>query len=48
MGTISFISKLDTTSINSEVEMEDLVFIAVTFGFFLLAAAYVKACEKLR
>ena len=48
METISFILNLATTLTNGEVKMRDLVFIAVTFGFFLLAAAYVKACEKLR
>jgi len=28
--------------------MSDLVFIAVTVGFFALAIAYVDGCEKLR
>jgi len=28
--------------------MLDVVFIAVTIGFFVIALAYVHACEKLR
>ena len=27
--------------------MFDLIFIAATIGFFLVAVAYVRACEKL-
>lgn len=28
--------------------MSDLIFVAATIGFFLLALAYVRGCEKLR
>lgn len=28
--------------------MSDLIFVAATIGFFLLALAYVHGCEKLR
>jgi len=28
--------------------MSDLIFIAVTIAFFLIAIAYVRGCEKLR
>ncbi|MFZ3215777.1 MAG: hypothetical protein WA192_06935 [Candidatus Acidiferrales bacterium] len=28
--------------------MEDLVFVAVTFGFFVLAFGYVLGCERLK
>lgn len=28
--------------------MLDVIYIAITVGFFLLAIAYVSACEKLR
>ena len=28
--------------------MSDLIFIAITIGFFALAIAYTHACEKLR
>jgi len=28
--------------------MLDLIFIATTIGFFLIAIAYVRACEKLQ
>ena len=28
--------------------MQDLVYVAITIIFFLIALAYVRACEKLR
>jgi len=31
-----------------EIEMLDLIFIALTVVFFLIAIAYVGACERLR
>jgi len=31
-----------------ETEMLDLIFIAVTIIFFLIALAYVRGCEKLQ
>jgi hypothetical protein len=29
-------------------EMLDLIFIGITIGFFLIALAYVRACERLQ
>ena len=28
--------------------MHDIIFIAVTIGFFVIAVGYVRACEKLQ
>ncbi len=28
--------------------MQDIIFVALTIAFFLLALAYVRACEKLQ
>jgi hypothetical protein len=33
---------------SEEHEMLDLIYIAVTVTFFLVAIAYVRACERLR
>jgi hypothetical protein len=33
---------------SEETEMLDLLFLAITVGFFLVALAYVRACERLR
>jgi hypothetical protein len=30
------------------VSMQDLIFIAITIAFFLIALAYVRGCEKLQ
>jgi hypothetical protein len=60
METTSCISSLATTSIKraarestvlckkGKVEMWDLIFIALTIIFFLIALAYVRGCEKLQ
>lgn len=44
---ISFSSSWDTTSTDKERTM-DLIFVAATVLFFVIAIAYVRACEKLR
>jgi len=54
MATTSSCSRLATTlideraSLDLETEMLDLIFIAVTIIFFLIALAYVRGCEKLQ
>jgi hypothetical protein len=35
-------------NLDLETEMLDLIFIAVTIIFFLVALAYVRGCEKLQ
>ncbi len=44
---IIFCSSLATTSTSGDT-MLDLIFIAATILFFVIALAYVRACEKLR
>jgi hypothetical protein len=54
MATTSSCLRLATTSIEEhaglelETEMLDLIFVAVTIIFFLIALAYVRSCEKLQ
>jgi hypothetical protein len=54
MATTFSCSRLATTLIDEraglelETEMLDLVFIALTIVFFLIALAYVRGCEKLQ
>lgn len=31
-----------------KVTMKDLIFVTLTVGFFLIALAYVRGCEKLQ
>ena len=37
--------RLMTTT--ERIAMPDLIYVAVTIGFFLLALAYVRGCDKL-
>jgi hypothetical protein len=54
LATTSSCWRLATTlideraSLELETEMLDLIFIAVTIIFFLIALAYVRGCEKLQ
>jgi hypothetical protein len=46
--TFSYLSSATTSTEPEAVRMLDLVFIVITILFFLVALAYVQACEKLR